>query len=159
LRDKSTATIRSMPNATSNTLQGLNPGTTGRSAGKCSPPPAIHGCLAGLLRRFLLNADRLGDRVSAVRCFRHAWQTVLFHLADRVVRIHPIGRKPQTSEPGWHVALHKANAAPRCGARAKRTGGLPRKAAAMANGHCFHHGGKSTGPKTAEGLERSRKSN
>jgi hypothetical protein len=62
-------------------------------------------------------------------------------------------------EPGWRVALHEANAAPRCGARAKRTGGLPCKAAAMANGRCYHHGGKSTGPKTADGLERSRKSN
>jgi hypothetical protein len=62
-------------------------------------------------------------------------------------------------EPSWRVALHKANAAPRCGARAKRTGGLTCKAAAMANGRCYHHGGKSTGPKTAEGLERSRKSN
>ena len=40
-------------------------------------------------------------------------------------------------EPGWRVALHKANAALRCGALAKRTGGLPCKAAAMANGRCY----------------------
>src|SRR6266498_4579228 len=55
-------------------------------------------------------------------------------------------------------ALLKANAAPRCGARSKRTG-LPCRAAAMPNGRCKVHGGKSTGPRTPEGLERSRKAN
>lgn len=30
---------------------------------------------------------------------------------------------------------------------------------AMANGRCRMHGGKSTGPRTPEGLERSRKAN
>ena len=55
--------------------------------------------------------------------------------------------------------LEKANATPRCGARAKHTGGQPCKAAALANGRCRHHGGRSTGPRTAEGLERSRRSN
>ena len=59
----------------------------------------------------------------------------------------------------WRAGLQKAHAGPRCGVRAKHTGGLPCKAAAMANGRCCHHGGKNTGPKTAEGLERSRKSN
>jgi hypothetical protein len=29
----------------------------------------------------------------------------------------------------------------------------------MKNGRCRHHGGKSTGPRTPEGLERSRKAN
>jgi len=55
-------------------------------------------------------------------------------------------------------ALVRANAAPRCGARAKRTG-LPCRAAAMPNGRCRVHGGKSTGPRTPEGLERSRQAN
>jgi len=55
--------------------------------------------------------------------------------------------------------LQTAHAGPRCGARARNTGGLPCKAAAMANGRCYHHGGKSTGPRTTEGLERSRKAN
>jgi hypothetical protein len=55
--------------------------------------------------------------------------------------------------------LEKANATPRCGARARHTGGRPCKAPSLANGRCRHHGGKSTGPKTAEGLERSRKAN
>src|SRR5262249_32735813 len=55
-------------------------------------------------------------------------------------------------------ALLKANAAPRCGARSKRTG-KPCQGAAMPNGRCKLHGGKSTGPRTPEGLERSRQAN
>jgi hypothetical protein len=55
-------------------------------------------------------------------------------------------------------ALVKANAAPRCGARSKRTG-KPCQAAAMPNGRCKVHGGKSTGPRTPEGLERSKRAN
>jgi hypothetical protein len=55
-------------------------------------------------------------------------------------------------------ALIRANAAPRCGARSKRTG-KPCRAAAMPNGRCKIHGGKSTGPRTPEGLERSRRAN
>jgi hypothetical protein len=53
-------------------------------------------------------------------------------------------------------ALVMANAAPRCGARSKRTG-KPCRAAAMLNGRCKVHGGKSTGPRTPEGLERSKR--
>ena len=45
------------------------------------------------------------------------------------------------------LALVRANAAPRCGARSKRTG-KPCRAAAMPNGRCKVHGGKSTGPRT-----------
>src|SRR5215470_18491678 len=45
-------------------------------------------------------------------------------------------------------------AAPRCGART-RAGGCCRQPA-MANGRCRLHGGKSTGPRTAAGLARSR---
>jgi hypothetical protein len=55
-------------------------------------------------------------------------------------------------------ALVMTNAAPRCGARSKRTG-KPCRAAAMPNGRCKIHGGKSTGPRTPEGLERSRRAN
>src|SRR4029453_10707809 len=54
-------------------------------------------------------------------------------------------------------ALVMANAAPRCGARSKRTGKPCR--AVMPNGGCKRHGGKSTGPRTPEGLERSRRAN
>jgi len=55
-------------------------------------------------------------------------------------------------------ALLKANASPRCGARSKRTG-KPCQGAAMSNGRFKFHGGKSTGPRTPEGLERSRRAN
>src|SRR5512132_2674781 len=55
-------------------------------------------------------------------------------------------------------ALVRANAAPRCGARSKRTG-KPCRAAAMPNGRCKVHGGKSTGPRTPKGLEHSRRAN
>jgi hypothetical protein len=63
----------------------------------------------------------------------------------------PIERARARLEP-----LVRANAAPRCGARSKRTG-RPCRGAAMANGRCKVHGGKSTRPRTPEGLERSRR--
>ena len=44
--------------------------------------------------------------------------------------------------------------APRCGARTR--GGQPCRGPAMANGRCRMHGGTSTGPRTAAGLERLR---
>jgi hypothetical protein len=76
-------------------------------------------------------------------------------------------RQPMNNEPereptdrAWSrlQALLKANAAPRCGARSKRTG-EPCQGAAMPNGRCKLHGGKSTGPRTPAGLERSRRAN
>src|SRR4030095_17078900 len=65
----------------------------------------------------------------------------------------PIERVRARLEP-----LVMANAAPRCGARSKRTS-KPCRGAAMPNGRCKLHGGKSTGPRTPEGLERSRRAN
>lgn len=44
--------------------------------------------------------------------------------------------------------------APRCGARTRR--GAPCRQPAMANGRCRMHGGKSTGPRSADGVERLR---
>src|SRR5215211_1777583 len=74
-----------------------------------------------------------------------------------------MSNEPDEREPIERVqarleALAKANAAPRCGARSKRTG-KPCQGAAMPNGRCKFHGGKSTGPRTPEGLERSRRAN
>src|SRR5262249_7105455 len=51
-------------------------------------------------------------------------------------------------------ALVMANAAPRCGARSKRTGN-PCRAAAMPNGRCKVHGGQRTPPPKAQ-AERPR---
>jgi len=42
-----------------------------------------------------------------------------------------------------------------CGAKTRR--GTPCQGPAMRNGRCRMHGGLSTGPRTREGLERSRK--
>ena len=66
-----------------------------------------------------------------------------------------------TDEPhdhGWRAHLDLAHAARRCAARRKRDG-KPCCQPAMPNGRCRVHGGLSTGPRTAEGLERSRRSN
>jgi hypothetical protein len=49
------------------------------------------------------------------------------------------------------------NNAPRCGAKTRK--GTSCASPAMRNGRCRMHGGKSTGPKTFEGLERSRRAN
>ena len=55
----------------------------------------------------------------------------------------------KTNNPPW--AFMKA---PRCGAKTRK--GTPCQASAMKNGRCRMHGGKSTGPKTPEGIERIR---
>ena len=57
---------------------------------------------------------------------------------------------------GWREHLALAHAAPRCGVP-RKSDGLPCQQGAMPNGRCRMHGGMSTGPRTAEGLERSRK--
>jgi hypothetical protein len=49
----------------------------------------------------------------------------------------------------WHNA-------PRCGAKTRK--GTHCGSAAMKNGRCRMHGGMSTGPRTAEGIERIRAS-
>jgi hypothetical protein len=59
--------------------------------------------------------------------------------------------------PTWVKGLSYANEAPRCGAKTRRKTSC--LSPAMPNGRCRLHGGKSTGPNTKEGLERSRKAN
>ena len=59
--------------------------------------------------------------------------------------------------PNWRLALDAANAVPRC--RAKTRAGTPCKGPGMPNGRCRMHGGTSTGPRTADGLERCRRAN
>lgn len=59
--------------------------------------------------------------------------------------------------PGWRKALDAATAAPRCGAQTRTE--APCEGPGMANGRCRMHGGKSTGPRTAKGLERCRRAN
>ena len=47
--------------------------------------------------------------------------------------------------------------APPCGAKTRRQ--TPCQGPALQNGRCRMHGGLSTGPRTPEGLERSRRAN
>ena len=63
-------------------------------------------------------------------------------------------KDPMHRLPDWRATLPRAQAAPRCGAKTR--GGWPCRAPAMPNGRCRMHGGASTGPRTAEGLERVR---
>src|SRR5262245_7422105 len=51
-----------------------------------------------------------------------------------------------------HEGVSKA---PRCGAKTRK--GTACQAPAMRNGRCQFHGGKSTGPRTPEGIERIRR--
>jgi ribosomal protein L32 len=59
--------------------------------------------------------------------------------------------------PDWRLTLPLAQSCPRCGARTRS--GAKCRAPAMSNGRCRMHGGKSTGPRTSEGLERMRRAN
>jgi hypothetical protein len=70
------------------------------------------------------------------------------------------GNRPHAKRRGW---LKNNNPpgdlrnAQRCGAKTRQ--GTPCKGPAMKNGRCRMHGGKSTGPRTPEGLEKCRKAN
>ena len=59
-------------------------------------------------------------------------------------------------EPHTPSRISFAQAAPRCCARTRK--GFSCEGPAMANGRCRMHGGASTGPRTAEGLARSKRS-
>ena len=48
---------------------------------------------------------------------------------------------------------------PRCGAKARTTGQPCKRPGTLKNGRCRLHGGRSTGPKTTQGLRRARKGN
>jgi hypothetical protein len=65
--------------------------------------------------------------------------------------INPMNREPGPLRNG--NPRGNPNAAPRCGAKA-RTTGCACRAPAMANGRCLRHGGRSTGPRTPQGMAR-----
>ena len=70
----------------------------------------------------------------------------------------PANHTPHEPRRGW---LKNGNppgdfsTAPRCGAKTRQ--GTPCQCPGMRNGRCRIHGGLSTGPKTAAGIERIRK--
>jgi hypothetical protein len=66
--------------------------------------------------------------------------------------------EPHASRFGWlknNNPPGDPSTAPRCGARTRA--GEPCKSAAMRSGRCRMHGGASTGPRTPEGLARSKR--
>src|ERR1700684_1442187 len=63
-------------------------------------------------------------------------------------------KNPVHRLPDWRATLPLARSAPRCEAKT-RVGGACQQPA-MLNGRCRMHGGRSTGPRTAKGLERIR---
>jgi hypothetical protein len=65
--------------------------------------------------------------------------------------------KPLECTDAHQYAQAASSTAPRCGARTRR--GTPCAGPAMHNGRCRMHGGMSTGPRTAAGLDRSRHAN
>lgn len=69
---------------------------------------------------------------------------------------HKRGRLAQGLEGG---PIEAAWAAPRCGARRKYDGQPCQRPALRGRKRCALHGGKSTGPTSVEGLERSRRAN
>lgn len=70
------------------------------------------------------------------------------------------GNGPHAARRGWLKNGNPPgdpNSAPRCGAKTRKS--TPCRQPAMKNGRCRLHGGKSTGPRTPEGLERARRAN
>lgn len=68
--------------------------------------------------------------------------------------------EPHAKRLGWLKngnPVGDLSKASRCGAKTRR--GTSCKSPAMRNGRCRMHGGCSTGPKTKDGLERSKKAN
>jgi hypothetical protein len=64
-------------------------------------------------------------------------------------------KNPKRRVPDWRTSLPLARSALRCGARTRS--GNACRGPGMANGKCRLHGGASTGPRTAEGIERIRR--
>jgi hypothetical protein len=74
--------------------------------------------------------------------------------------IDPLGTRPPGTGPLRNGNPRgNPNLAPRCGAKTRAPRSGPCRAPAMKNGRCRLHGGKSTGPRTEEGLARMRAAN
>lgn len=69
--------------------------------------------------------------------------------------MNPVQREKPTGQLRHGNPSGDLSAVPRCGARTRR--GTACRGPAMANGRCRMHGGPSTGPRTPEGLARSRR--
>ena len=69
------------------------------------------------------------------------------------MKLNP-NKHPMSPDRRLACLIGNPNAAPRCGARTRVAGSC--RQPAMPNGRCRLHGGKSTGARTAEGIERIR---
>src|ERR1022692_1003755 len=91
---------------------------------------------------------------------RRLWGQSLKTIPETWVAGMRRGNRVSKSPAGW---LKNGNpsgdpsGAPRCGAKTRK--GKKCLAPAMCNGRCRMHGGASTGPRTPEGLARSRRAN
>jgi len=135
-----------------------NPGTTQPEPG--TSPPTAHATArfqdpmrresAARLSLPVTLADPSGDRAPSIP---PAATTIAAHAKD------PMHREKEASLPRSGPLRNgnprgNPNLAPRCGARTRQ--GCPCRGPAMRNGRCRMHGGKSTGPRTVEGLARLR---
>ena len=77
---------------------------------------------------------------------------------EAVAKVSPKLETKAAARQGWLKNGNRPgdpHLAPRCGAKTRAGKGC--QGPAMSNGRCRLHGGLSTGPKTAEGIERIRK--
>jgi len=102
-------------------------------------------------------ADEIEAMIAAQAVGLHA--AIMECLSDAMVpgqiTPHVMAFRKSAVAPDWRTTLPLAQSSPRCGARTRS--GTPCRSPAMPNGRCRIHGGTSTGPRTAEGIERIRK--
>jgi hypothetical protein len=117
--------------------------------------------MAGLTARLMDGVQRLVPRVRGAATAASA-SFLASCPADAAPAVRPLPPAPKRhAAPGQRRGCLKNGnpsgdylQAPRCGARTRA--GCPCRQPAMANGRCRMHGGLSTGPRTPEGLARSR---
>ncbi|MGE0118678.1 MAG: HGGxSTG domain-containing protein [Dongiaceae bacterium] len=116
--------------------------------------------MAGLTARLMEGVQRLLPQVRVVAAPPAAWEAVS-HPAPATPEPDPAAVRKRHAAPGQRRGCLKNGnpsgdylQAPRCGARTRA--GCPCRQPAMANRRCRLHGGLSTGPRTPEGLARSR---
>ena len=105
---------------------------------------AIQDTRLGLARQG--NALSEADKMQVKSAGRHLWP------ADRHVQEVRVVGPPRNGNPSGDPRNAR-----RCRARTRK--GHECRSPAMANGRCRMHGGASTGPRTAAGLERSQRAN
>src|SRR5450631_584901 len=91
---------------------------------------------------------------------RRLWGQSVKTIPETEVAVMRRDNRASKSPAGWLKNSNPSgdpSGAPRCGAKTRK--GKKCLAPAMCNGRCRMHGGASTGPRTPEGLARSRRAN